>query len=150
MSQSSGTYFSLAKWFKRASLIVLLAPLALLIMVIVRNFTTFDSEAGYAAVLWIAIGASVVWLVLQIIMFCTAGTVKGQISPLATRFWLFIALVLVCAPEIMLILPQIPSIWERIGSGDWVKWVGILMPIIVMLGYAVGASIAGSVKRQLA
>ncbi|XQP55681.1 MAG: hypothetical protein ACOQNY_02635 [Mycoplasmoidaceae bacterium] len=149
MSQSSGTYFSLAKWFKWASLIVLLAPLTLFILYLVWfSGKEFDVTSGYKTVVWIAIGASIVWLILQVIMFCAAGTVRGKASPFTIRFWLFIALILVAAPEIMLVLPMFPELFDKIKG--FAKWVEMLMPIIVMLGYAVGASIAGSVKRQLA
>ena len=147
------TYYGFAKWFRRCSLIILLAPIAVIvcyaILLIAKDGSTTYTNTDNALniILWINFAAGILWFILAIIMFFTAGTVRGQgASPLGIRVGIFIALVLVLAELVLSILfVKIPSLEEK----TWVKWVALFMPLINIMGYAVGAKLGKKVMHAL-
>lgn len=150
------TYHSFAKWFRRCSLIILLAPIAYIICcVLLIVFKGSDSVSNYdntqkaiEVILWINFVAGVLWLILAVIMFFTAGTVRGTgASPLGIRIGILIALAMVLAELILSVLFKYHSDWEH---KEWVWWVGVFMPLINVVGYIIGAHLGKKVMNQLA
>lgn len=148
---SKGTFYSLAKWFRWASLIIILAPVVLLVFGIiaaVKNYQTLPDWmlTGSSVLSIITLVAGVIWLILIIILFCTAGKVKDQINAFSTRIALLIALIFVFAPAIVSVLGAYNVITLE---GTAATIVAILLPIIEVIGYIVAASTAGRAKRKL-
>lgn len=149
MANSTGTYNKMAKWFKWSSLFILLIPIANAILEItalvmyqqpdgptVWADTIAKLEKAYVILVYILLALSVVWIILNIILFLTAGTVKEKASPTGIRIGLFFSFVLVLAPEILaLIFYYIPET----RPDEFAKQILlIVMPAIVAIGYVVG------------
>ena len=142
-----GTYCSLSKWFKWSSSIIILVPVIELILVAVNlaqnNQTNPDwYNTGIFALSIISLVTAVIWVVLNIIMFFAAGTVRGDgPSPLKIRIGLLIALVLVLAPIILGLIA-----YYVVDMGQWAYWVAIFAPIA---GYIIGAIMGSSLQHNL-
>lgn len=149
---SRGTFYSLAKWFRWASLIIILAPLVSLIFGIIDIVSKTTPEwiaTGNIVLAWMTLIAGIIWFILIIILFCTAGRVKDQINALGTRIALLIALAFVLAPAIIAILATNDvKVITDLSTGAKIIIV-IALPIVEMLGYIIAASTAGRAKRKL-
>lgn len=148
------TYYSFAKWFRRCSLIIILAPIAYIICcALLLSFEegtlNYDNtQKAIEIILWINFISGILWLILAVIMFFTAGTVRGTgASPIGIRVGILIALTLVLAELILTILFKYHSDWTE---KTWVHWVGVFMPLINVVGYIVGAHLGKKVMHQLA
>lgn len=148
-------YHGFAKWFRRCSLIILAAPLAYIICWALLKFnfdagtTNYDNtKKAMEIIVWVNVVAGVLWLVLAIIMFFGAGSTRGTTtSPLGIRIGILIALAFVLAELVLSIVFQYHKEWE---DETWVKWVNLLMPLINITGYALGAKLGGKVMNALA
>lgn len=147
---SRGTFYALAKWFRWASLIIILAPLASLvfgIIDVIKEPAWIETANNVLA--WITFAAGVIWFILIIVLFFTAGRVKDQINALSTRIWLLIALACVLAPAIVAILSS-TNVNVISDLKDITKVVIVVaLPIIEMIGYIIAAVTAGRAKRKL-
>ena len=147
---SKGTFYSLAKWFRWASLIIILAPLVSLVFGIVDIISKTTPQwvvDGNNVLSWIVFVAGIIWFILIIVLFCTAGRVKDQINALGTRIALIIALALVLAPAIVAMLTATDIIKDMQDITKVI--IVIVLPIVQMIGYIVAASTAGRAKRKL-
>lgn len=147
---SRGTFYVLVKWFRWASLIIILAPIASLIFGIIDIIKNPKWVQGANDVLaWVTFIAGIIWFILIIVLFFTAGRVKDQINALWTRIWLLIALACVLAPAIVAILAS-TNISIITNMSDATKIVIVIaLPIIEMIGYIIAAITAGRAKRKL-
>lgn len=142
------TYSTMSRWFKWASLFILLIPLAIFIMAIVNYFKPFDLFNNVTGILdIILLVLSVVWLVLSIILFFAAGTVKEKASPLAIRIGLIISFALVFAPAIVYVLVAYKVIPEQTKG---LEILVMFLPLIIALGYLVSYNCAKSAQRKTA
>lgn len=145
-----GTYYTLAKWYRWACIIIILVPLAVLIMAGINLAMGGSQEwylTGVNVLSIISLVAAIIFVVLTIIMFFAAGTVRGQASPLGIRIGLLIALCLVFATGIfILVVSYIPSLQDE----EWVNWVVLFLPVITMAGYITGAILGSKIKNALA
>lgn len=137
------TYGTISKWFKWSSLIILIVPIAELILIaiaIAQPNTKPDWFATGMFALWIInIVSAVIWVVLNIIMFCAAGTVRNEgPSPLGIRIGLLITIVLVVGPIILAFFA------DKIG--DWVYWVWVFAPTA---GYIIAAVMGSKLQHNL-
>lgn len=153
MSNSTSTYSKMSKWLKWSSLFILLIPLALFGMAIAQYFgkmtgATYNKVSGILYIVLIVL--SVIWTILNIILFFTAGTVKTKTSPTSIRIGLLISFVLVFAPEIVSILMAFPADKPIIHQGDVANLLWILMPLIVAIGYLVGHGCAKKAQWKTA
>lgn len=148
--KGKGTFYRLTQWFRWASLIILLVPLACFgcsIAIKVQGSNHVAEQTSYI-LNWVSFGASIVWFILNIIMFFAAGTIKGQASPLKLRIGLLLSFILVVGPTVAIISIILcnPS-WTGV---QWIIWLLIFMPLISAIGYIIGFISAGSAKRKLA
>ncbi len=153
MKQNNGTYYTLAKWFKWSSLIVILVPLVTLIMGVVNAVQTNDIEktlawydTGIKVLSYISLVAAIIWSVLNIIMFFAAGTVRTDARAGLIRLWLLIGLVLAISPIIITIIyDNVPDFkaWE--GA----KWLVAFIPLITIIGYTTGAVTGRKIQDAL-
>lgn len=156
MSKSTSTYSKMAKWLKWASLCILLIPLAIFIMAVINFVTdpvkiawpTYNKVVGILYIVLIVL--SVIWTILNIILFFTAGTVKDKTSSTRIRIGLLISFALVFAPEIVSILMAFPIDNPIIKEGKVANLLWILMPLIVVVGYMVGHGCAKKAQRNTA
>lgn len=160
MANSTGTYNKMAKWFKWSSLFILLIPIAQAVLVIVSSILVAQKEItdysdvvnnlmyAYVILAIIVLVLSVIWIILNIILFLTANTVKSKASPTGIRAGLFIAFVLVLAPliiEIVFSFVEIPE-W---ANNDTARLVILaVMPVVVALGYVIGYASAKKAVRE--
>lgn len=134
------TYGTMAKWLKWSSLFILLIPIAIFIMALVNYFKPFGAYLPTVEVLdIILLVLSAIWIVLNIILFFAAGTVRNKTSPAMIRIGLFFSFVLVLAPIIIGLLIYFDVIT---GNEKAVKIVEICLPLIVTIGYLIGFSCA--------
>lgn len=150
------TFHSFAKWFRRLSLILIAAPLALIITYAIFIATggttkeTIHNNADKAIQVIIIINAvaSILWFFLAIVMFFAAGTLRSVgVSPLAIRVGLIITFALVFAEIILSLLFHFKP---EIQGQSWVPWVQTFMPLINISGYIVGAVVGTKLKNGLA
>ncbi len=148
-----GTYCSLSKWFKWSSSIIILVPVVIVIMAAINLSQGFDFEnnmapwynQGIGIILIIFLVVSAIWVVLNIIMFFAAGTVRGDgPSPAKIRIGLLIALILVLAPIILGLIAHYNP-WIS-GMNVWAPWVAVFGP---MVGYIIGAIMGSSLQHNL-
>lgn len=150
-----GTYYTLAKWYRWACLIIILAPIAIIVMAAVhvgKNGIGVASwepwfETGISVLGIISAVAAIVFVVLTIIMFFAAGTVRGQASPLGIRIGLLIA---ICLVLIVGILTAVCGWVEGLQDKKWVQIVFMVSPVLSMAGYITGAVLGSKIKRALA
>lgn len=150
-----GTYYTLAKWYRWACLIIVLVPLTIIIMAIVNTVMNgienpamepwFKTGIYYLAI--ISLVAAVAFIILTIIMFFAAGTVRGQASPLGIRIGLLIAL---CLVLVVGILTTVCAFVPDLESKKWVQITYMVSPFISMAGYITGAVLGSKIKRALA
>lgn len=150
-----GTYYTLAKWYRWACLIIILAPIAIIVMAAVHigmngiGATSWEPwfETGINVLAIISAVAAIIFVVLTIIMFFAAGTVRGQASPLAIRIGLLIAMCLVLVVGILTaVCGWVPGLQDK----EWVQIVFMVSPFISMAGYITGAVLGSKIKRALA
>ncbi|XQP55415.1 MAG: hypothetical protein ACOQNV_01480 [Mycoplasmoidaceae bacterium] len=150
MSNTASTYSKMAKWLKWASLFILLIPLTLFILSIVTYFDKMEVDVynKTARIMYIALLVlSVIWTILNIILFFTAGTVKNKTSPTMIRVGLLISFVLVFAPEIISLLLYYGVIT---GKEKAIELISLFMPLVIAIGYLVGHSCAKNAQRKTA
>lgn len=146
------TYGTISKWFKWSSLIILLVPIAELILVAInlaqKNSTNPDwYDTGILVLTIISLASAVIWVILNIIMFFAAGTVRNDgPSPLGIRLGLLIAMVLVLAPIILGLIAYFLDKNSGTELGNWAYWVGTLVPIA---GYTIGAIMGSKLQHNL-
>lgn len=146
MAKTKSTYGTISKWFKWSSVIILLVPVVELILIAInvaqKNSVNPDWFNKGMLGLWIInLICALAWLVLNIIMFFAAGTVRNDgPSPALIRLGLFFALVLVLVPIILLIVNYYKTL------GDWAYWVGSLVPVA---GYILGAVMGSKLQHNL-
>lgn len=153
MANSTSTYSKMSKWLKWSSLFILLIPLAIFGMAIANYFGKLSGEKfnKIDGILWIVlIVLSVIWTILNIILFFTAGTVKNKTSPTSIRVGLLISFVLVFAPEIVSVLMAFPTKDPIIHEGRVANLLWLLMPLIVAIGYLVGHGCAKKAQWKTA
>ena len=149
MANSTSAYSTMSKWLKWSSLFILLIPVALFVMSMVVYFKgPWDSYEQVARILYIVLLVlSVVWTILNIILFFAAGSVKNKTSPLAIRIGLLISFVLVFAPEIISLLIYYNVIT---GNEKVIEWLWLFMPLIIVVGYMAGYSCAKKAQWKTA
>ncbi|MBQ0045761.1 MAG: hypothetical protein KBS35_02630 [Mycoplasma sp.] len=151
MANSTSTYAKMAKWLKWSSLFILLIPVAQFIMGIVnyvKPITAFDYAKVNGILNIIILALSVIWIILNVILFLTAGTVKNKTSPAMIRIGLIISFALVLAPIIVGLLMSYPKANPIIPEGDIANWLWIFMPLIVTIGYIAGFSCASRAQHH--
>lgn len=141
------TYFSLAKWFKWSSIILLLIPLTLVILAIVQYCKPNDGIIKAGGIITIVgLVVAVIWIILNVIMFLAAGNLRGIKSPMGIRVALIIALLLVLSTAILstLVYYDVLDI-----NNKAVQIVGIILPFVTIAGYIVGAVLGSKIKKAL-
>lgn len=149
MANSTSTYSKMSKWLKWSSLFILLIPVAQMIMGIVNHFKPFEKfDDVYGILNIIVLVLSVIWIILNVILFLTAGTVKNKMSPTGTRVGLIISFALVLAPIIVGLLMVYPTSGPIIYDAELTKWLWIFMPLIVTFGYIIGFCCAAKAQHK--
>ena len=137
------TYATMARWLKWSSLFILLIPIAYLILFCVNKWGTaiqsYESIVGGLEIALLVLSA--IWIVLNIILFFTAGTVKNKASPMGIRIGLLFSFVLVMSPLIVGIVEHFTH------SITW-EWLDLLLPLIVVIGYMAGFSCAKAAQLK--
>lgn len=149
MSTKKSTYGTIAKWFKWASMIIILVPIVELVLIgiclsqgnDINNGPEWFNK-GIGITLIIAVVCSIIWVILNIIMFFAAGTVKKDgASPLKIRIALLISLILVFAPIILGVINAYVGL-----NWAWAYWVAIFAPTV---GWIMGEIIGAKLQHNL-
>lgn len=137
MSKSNSTYSTMSKWLKWSSLLILLIPITIFGLGIANYLEKLSESTFYdvCRVLDIVLLVlSAIWIILNVLLFFAAGTVKHKTSPLSIRIGLLISFALVLSPIIISLL-----IYYEVITGEEkaVNLVIILLPLLIAFGYLV-------------
>lgn len=142
------TYYSLTKFFKFSSIMLILFPLVEVILVVVGMSTSGgkDLEKAIRIIGIITTVLIVIWVILNIIMFVFAGNLRGLKSPFGIRFGLLISMILAFAATIIYVLQ-----WYHVIDigGNALMVLSFVLPVLQMLGFIIAAVLSSKIKKAL-
>ena len=133
---ANNSFYSIANIFKWVSIFLILIPLTsfILSMIVTYSGVVIEQYALVIQILSIVQLVGVVfWLVLNIIIFIIAGSVKEHVGTVSTRIWLFIALILALGPSVFVIL----LVYDVIPVFDGINYLIMCLPLIEVVGFLI-------------
>ena len=145
---ANNSFYSIANIFKWVSIFLILIPLTsfILSMIITYSGVIIEQYALVIQILSIVQLVGVVfWLVLNIIIFIIAGSVKEHVGTVSTRIWLFIALILALGPSVFVIL----LVYDVIPVFDGINYLIMCLPLIEVVGFVITLAWSCSARSKL-
>ena len=145
---ANNSFYSIANIFKWVSIFLILIPLTsfILSMIVTYSGVVIEQYALVIQILSIVQLVGVVfWLVLNIIIFIIAGSVKEHVGTVSTRIWLFIALILALGPSVFVIL----LVYDVIPVFDGINYLIMCLPLIEVVGFVITLAWSCSARSKL-
>ena len=145
---ANNSFYSIANIFKWVSIFLILIPLTsfILSMIVTYSGVVIEQYALVIQILSIVQLVGVVfWLVLNIIIFIIAGSVKEHVGTVSTRIWLFIALILALGPSVFVIL----LVYDVIPVFDGINYLIMCLPLIEVVGFVITLTWSCSARSKL-
>ena len=145
---ANNSFYSIVNIFKWVSIFLILIPLTsfILSMIVTYSGVVIEQYALVIQILSIVQLVGVVfWLVLNIIIFIIAGSVKEHVGTVSTRIWLFIALILALGPSVFVIL----LVYDVIPVFDGINYLIMCLPLIEVVGFVITLAWSCSARSKL-
>ena len=145
---ANNSFYSIANIFKWVSIFLILIPLTSFILSMINTYSGIVIEQ-YTLITQILsivqLVGIVFWLVLNIIIFIIAGSVKEHVGTVSTRIWLFISLILALGPSVFVIL----LVYDVIPVFDGINYLIMCLPLIEVVGFVITLAWSCSARSKL-